>query len=117
MTIYENTIQGQLDSYNAHDLEGFISWYSEDIVGIDMDTDMILFSGKNEMKPRYKKRFDNEYLHCELINRMELNRTVIDYERITWNETSETYDAIAIYDVGKDGLIETVRFTKGKIQG
>lgn len=115
MTIYERAVQGQLDSYNARDLEGFLSWYSEDIVGIDLDTDAIIFSGKIEMKRRYGKRFENIYLHCELKNRMVLHRTVIDYERIIWNEHKDTYDAIAIYDIGENGLIQAVRFTKGKL--
>jgi hypothetical protein len=115
MTIYEKAVQGQLDSYNAHNLEEFLNWYSEDIMGIDLDTDKILFSGKSEMRPRYKARFENKYLNCELVNRMVLNRTIIDHERITWDDSNETYDAIAIYDIGEDGLINAVRFTKGKL--
>lgn len=116
MTIYEKAAQGQLDSYNAHNLEEFLNWYADDVVGIDMDTNEVLFSGKDEMRPRYYERFKNKFLHCHLVNRMVLNRTVIDHELITWNEDKETFEAIAIYDVGENGLINTVRFTKGKPQ-
>ena len=54
-------------------------------------------------------------LYCKLKNSMVFNRTVVDYERIIWNDNNETYDAIAIYDVGENGLIRIVRFTKGKL--
>ncbi|WP_026478359.1 nuclear transport factor 2 family protein [Alkaliphilus transvaalensis] len=116
MTIFEKAAQGQLDAYNARDLEDFMKWYDEDIVAIDLDTDTILFRGKEEMKPRYAKRFENKYLHCRLKNRMVLHRTVIDHEEIIWNENQQdTFEAIAIYDVGENGLISMVRFTKGKL--
>lgn len=115
MTIYEKAVQGQLDSYNAHDLEEFLSWYSEDVVGIDLDTDTVIFAGINDMRPRYSKLFDNKHLHCELKNRMVLHRTIVDHERIKRDESDKTFDAIAIYDIGEDGLISTVRFSKGKL--
>lgn len=116
MTLFEQAAQGQLEAYNVRDLEGFLKWYDEDIVGIDLDNNTVLFTGKEEMKPRYAKRFENEYLHCHLKNRMVLHRTVIDHEDITWNENKlDNYEAIAIYEVGENGLICKVRFTKGKL--
>lgn len=116
MTIFEEAAQGQLEAYNARDLEEFLKWYDENIVAIDLDTDTVLFTGKNEMRPRYAKRFENQYLHCHLKNRMVLHRTVIDHEVITWNEnTTDIYEAIAIYDIEENGLISKVRFTKGKL--
>jgi len=115
MTIYEEAAQGQLEAYNGRNLEEFLKWYTEDVVAIDLDTDTVLFKGKEEMAPRYEKRFQNEYLHCILKNRMVLHRIVIDHEEIIWNVNKEdTYEAIAIYDVNENGLISAVRFTKGK---
>jgi hypothetical protein len=45
---------------------------------------------------------------------MVLNRTVIDQESVQIDETDERSEVIAIYDVGENGLIEAVRFTRGK---
>lgn len=116
MTLFEEAAQGQLEAYNAHDLEEFLKWYAEDIVGIDLDTNTVLFTGKAEMRPKYAKRFENEYLTCNLKNRMVLHRTVIDHEEIIWKENkADSYEAIAIYEVAEDGLITIVRFTKGKL--
>lgn len=115
MTKFEKAVQGQLEAYNARDIEGFMQWYAADVVAMDLDTDTILFSGKDNMRPRYAKKFENKYLYCELVNRMSLNRTVIDHERITNDESGKTFDAIAIYDIGLDGLISTIRFSKGKV--
>lgn len=115
MNKFEKAVQGQLEAYNARDIDEFMKWYTEDVVAIDLDSDTVLFSGKDKMRPRYAKKFENKYLHCELVNRMSLNRTVIDHERITSDETGKTFDAIAIYDIELDGLISTIRFSKGKL--
>lgn len=115
MNIFEKAVQGQLDSYNKHDLDGFLAWYTEDVMAIDIDTDKILFASKEEMRPIYLEKFKNQYLHCELKNRMSLNRSIIDHERITLTENNDKLEAIAIYDVNEDGLINIIRFTKGRV--
>lgn len=114
MNKYEKAAQGQLEAYNAHDIEMFLEWYTEDIKAIDLDTDKVLFVGKEKMRQVYTERFDNPFLVCELKNRMVLHRTVIDHESITLDEKQTTLEAIAIYDIEENGLISTVRFTKGK---
>lgn len=111
----EKAAQGQLDAYNAHDIEAFLSWYSEDVKIYDLDTDTLRYEGKDEMRIRYSKTLQNEYLHCRLINRMVLNKTVIDQESVKVDETDSRKEVIAIYDVGDDGLIHNVRFTTGKV--
>jgi hypothetical protein len=110
----EKAAQGQLDAYNAHDIEAFLSWYSEDVKIYDLDTDTLRYEGKDEMRIRYSKTLQNEYLHCRLINRMVLNKTVIDQESVKVDETDTRKEVIAIYDIGNDGLIHSVRFTTGK---
>jgi hypothetical protein len=47
------------------------------------------------------------YLHCEIVNRIKLNNTIIDHERVKFNE--KVVDAVAIYEV-KDGKIVKVTF-------
>ena len=111
MTIYERAVQGQLESYNARDLEGFLSWYAEDVQGIEHDTGTVLFTNKDEMAPRYIERFKDRLLHCTVTNRMVLYRVVVDYESLTTSRGP--VEAIVIYDVNPDGLIGRVRFAMG----
>lgn len=111
MTIYERAIQGQLESYNARDLEGFLSWYADDVQGIDHDTGTVLFTNRDEMAPRYMERFKDSALHCTVLSRMVLNRVVVDYESLTTSKGP--VEAIVIYDVNQDGLIGRVRFAMG----
>lgn len=115
MNIFEKSAQGQLEAYNEHDIEKFLKWYTEDVKAIDIDTDSVLFVGKEEMRTIYYEKFKNKYLYCKLVNRMVLNRTVIDHEHVTINKDEDMIQAIAIYDIEENGLISTVRFTKGKL--
>ncbi len=114
MDLYEKAAQGQLEAYNNHDIEEFLTWYTEDVQALDIDTGAVLLSGKDTMRLRYSKVFANKFLYCKLLNRMVLNRTIIDHEEITFDESDNRKYAIAIYDVNEDGLISTIRFTKGK---
>ena len=112
MAISEKAAQGQLDAYNAHDLGGFLSWYADDVQGIDHDTGEVLFASKAEMVPRYEERFRDAALHCALVNRMVLRDVVVDHEKIT--ASSGQREAIVIYDVNPNGLIGRVRFSLGQ---
>lgn len=115
MDKFEKAAQGQLDAYNAHNIDDFLQWYTEDVKAIDIDTDTVLFVGKEKMRAIYDERFKNDDLYCKLVNRMVLNRTVIDHEQITLHRDKDKMEAIAIYDIEENGLISTVRFTKGKM--
>lgn len=114
MTVFEKAVEGQLLAYNAHDLEGFLSWYTDDVEGHDLDTGAVLFTSKAEMAPRYVERFKDKQRHCVVVNRMVLHRTVVDHERLT--TSGGPLEAIAIYDVTENGLIRAVRFSMGRVE-
>ena len=80
MCLSVRAAQGQLDAYNAHDVETFIKWYTEDVKVYDLDSDELLYEGKKIMKERYTNLFNKKGLICKLINRMVLNGTIIDHE-------------------------------------
>lgn len=115
MDKFERAAEAQLEAYNNRDIDAFLKWYTEDVTAIDMDTNKVLLKGKDEMRKMYTVRFENTYLKCTLKNRMVLNRTIIDHEIINYDETNNTFEAIAIYDVDETGLISTIWFTKGKL--
>lgn len=91
----EELAQKQLECYNAHDLEGFLACYSEDVEVYHLKTNELLFKGKKAMRDRYAKRFESK-VHARLENRMILKDQAIDYEYVT-SVDSEPKRAIAIY--------------------
>lgn len=97
--------QGQLDAYNAHDIELFCSFFSEDIRVYDAHTQELLFSGKEAFRTRYTKTLSNPKLHCTLINRIEQDNIVIDQESVVGFGDDITH-AIAIYHTKDDQICE-----------
>jgi predicted house-cleaning NTP pyrophosphatase (Maf/HAM1 superfamily) len=96
----------QLEHYNARDLEPFMDLFADDVIITDIDTGTIIASNKDEMRPRYVKRFESTELHCELICRTVLDNVVIDKEVITGLPNGDVADCIATYvcDVKNDKI-------------
>ena len=107
----EAIVDAQLAAYNRRDLEGFLSFYSEDAVLAD-HPNQVTQTGKAEMRTRYQLRFSNPNLHAEIIKRVTFGRFVIDHERVVAaTPTGGTREAVAIYEI-KDGKIVRVTFLK-----
>ena len=104
----EAIVQSQLDAYNRHDLEGFLSHYSDDAVLVSYP-DQITQTGKIEMRARYEKRFATPNLHAEIVKRIVFERFIIDHERIAAPPSKDVIEAIATYEV-KNGKIVRVTF-------
>jgi len=105
----EMLIQRQLVAYNARNIDAFLDTYSDDIELYNFP-DSLISKGKEKMKIVYGDKFKNlDYLHCEIVDRIKLNNTVIDHERVKFNDKVLT--AVAIYDV-KDGKIVKVTFKR-----
>lgn len=103
----EMLVQRQLNAYNARDLEAFLDTYSEDVTLFNFP-DSLTSRGKESMRKTYGGMFKNlKYLHCEIVKRIKLNSTIIDHERVKFD--NEIVEAIAIYEV-KDGKIVRVTF-------
>jgi imidazolonepropionase-like amidohydrolase len=103
----EMLIQRQVNAYNARNIDAFLSTYSDNIELYNFP-DSLIGKGKEKMKEVYGGMFKNlTYLHCEIVNRIQLSHTIIDHERVKFND--RIVNAIAIYDV-KDGKIVRVTF-------
>ncbi len=109
----EIIVDKQLNAYNTHDLKSFLECYHSKAVGIHLDMDKVLFSSKDEMRILYAELFKNKQLHCSIKNRMVLENIVVDNEHITHNNNGDSKEAVAMYYIGKSGLIEKVWFTNG----
>jgi hypothetical protein len=103
--------QGQLDAYNAQDLEKYMTYFTEDCLvsglnGTPTETNAAA------VKARYAKAFaqfpENK---AELLNRIAVGNTVVDHELVIRASGGEQFEIIAIYTF-RDGLIARVDFAK-----
>jgi hypothetical protein len=100
----EAVVQRQLEAYNAHDLEGFVAQYSDDIRIFRPPLLEPALVGKAAFKHFYAtQRFNHAGLHAQLLNRMVLGATVIDHERIV-GVREQPFEVAVVYQA-VNGLI------------
>ena len=105
-------VEAQLVAYNNRDIEAFLKPYS-DTVKVYNFPDELSYKGKNKMKEIYGKMFERTLdLHCNLVNRIRIGKTVIDHEEVTFEKGKPILNAVAIYTIAGDKIIE-VRFIRG----
>lgn len=76
-------VQEQLDAYNAHDLERFISCFAPDVVS-ENEAGTALLTGIENLRQKYASLFANSPdLHCRLGQRIRVGAYVIDEEFVT----------------------------------
>ena len=103
----EAIIDAQLAAYDRRDVEGFLSYYSEDAKLFD-HPNQLTQSGKEQLRSRYQRSFSNKNVRAVIIKRIVFDRFVIDHERLTGHPDG-LIEAVAIYEI-KDGKIITVTF-------
>ena len=107
----ESIVQKQVEAYNARDIDAFLATYADDVELYDLP-DKLLAKGKEAMRKQYGAFFSQaKSLHCEIANRIVINNTVIDHEKVTVNPQKPPSQAVAIYKV-ENGLIRKVYFTQ-----
>ena len=103
--------QGQLDAYNAQDLETFLSFYADDVIVADLNGPIVQ-QGIAQLRERYASMFakfpENKAL---LVNRIANGNTVVDHEDVIRSPGGERFFAIAIYTIA-GGKIARVDFAK-----
>ena len=104
--------QGQLDSYNRRDIEGFVKFYHGDVEVFEFPSQVAQFSGMEAFRARYEKLFlENPNLYCDLLSRMDVGSVVIDHEKVTGLVGRAELKAIAIYEI-ENHLIRKVTLIK-----
>ncbi|HOX30983.1 MAG TPA: nuclear transport factor 2 family protein [Spirochaetales bacterium] len=106
----EELIARQLESYNAHDLEGFCACYAEDVELYNQHEPEPYLSSKDALRELYRQKFANAALHAEIAARIAKGAFVIDRERVTGVGDS-ALDVVVIYEVA-EGLIRRVSFIR-----
>jgi imidazolonepropionase-like amidohydrolase len=104
-----SVVQGQLDAYNARELEGFLNFYAEDVV-VERQDGTTIAEGREAMRPIYAGLFEaSPDLHCHLLSRTVSGSMVVDHELVTGMRGGPPVRAAAIYEV-TGGLIRRVTF-------
>lgn len=101
----ESVVQRQLDAYNARDLQSFLSFYSDD-AKLYAYPDQLVARGKTELSQRYSQRFEAPQLHAEILSRMVMPPYVIDREYITGLPNGATVNAVVIYKIEGEKIVE-----------
>ncbi|WP_165733716.1 amidohydrolase family protein [Polaribacter sp. 20A6] len=101
--------QRQLNAYNLRNIEAFLEPYADD-VEVYTFPNTLNYKGKENMRKRYAKMFENvTNLHCELTERIVKGNVVIDKEVVKFNDI--TKEAIAIYRI-ENNKIKKVYFVR-----
>lgn len=103
--------QGQLDAYNAQDLDAYCGFFAEDLVVADLNG-AVTVQGLTAFRAKYAQVFsDFPENKVELLNRVALGATVIDHEKVIRRPGGETFEVAAIYTIA-GGKIARVDFVK-----
>lgn len=105
----EQIVQEQLDYYNNHDIDGFLSTYHPEIEIFNLFDGTSMIKGLDAMRTRYTERFQVSKAHAELANRIVIGNKVIDHEHVTFADREDLVKAVAVYEV-VDNLIKRVYF-------
>jgi hypothetical protein len=98
-------VDRQVEAYNAHDLDSFLTCYSRDVT-IRGSRGEILMSGIEAVRGEYRDWFAaHPDVHAEVASRVFSGAWVVDEERITM--TGAVMSALVCYHVA-DGVIDAV---------
>lgn len=99
------TVQRQLDAYNARDIEALLAVYAADAELFEHPS-RLLARGTAGLRERFTQRFAEPNLRAELLNRIVSGAMVIDHERVTrtFPEGPGTVELVMIYEVSRERI-------------
>ncbi len=95
-----DVVRGQLEAYNAKDIDAFMSFWAEDAQYFTFPSEL-LAHGVEQIRERHVARFREPNLFGQLISRMNVGNLVIDQEIVTrtFPDGPGRVEVIAIYEV------------------
>jgi hypothetical protein len=104
-------IDREVASYRDRDLDGYLSFFAEDVVVTDFEGNLLM-RGIEGLRSNYGPLFENSPdLTVEIVSRIESGRFVVDLERLDGfinPPYPENFDAAVIYEV-QDGKISAMK--------
>lgn len=96
MSEAEALIQRQVETYNAHDLEGFVACFAKDAVLTELASGRVFATGREEIRRAYAATFARlPRAGVTITQRTAIGGVVVDVERIH----ADGSHAVAIYRV------------------
>ncbi len=106
-------VENRVVAYVNLDIEGFMSYFSEDILVRNFDTGATTAEGKEAVREIYTRLFEaSPKLHSRILKRTVFDNKVIDHEYITGrNGSADPLELVLIYEVrsGKIFRISVMR--------
>ena len=94
------TVQKQIEAFNAHDLEGFLALFADDVEVSEIPAGPAAPAGKARLRELYAERFKaNPDLHASAEAQMISGEFIIQKERIKGRAGKEALEAVTIYQV------------------
>ncbi|WP_018996879.1 nuclear transport factor 2 family protein [Hirschia maritima] len=107
----EQLVGGQLDAYNAQDLDKFCGYFSDDILITSYLGDIVC-EGMKAFRERHVGIFsDFPSNKAKLLHRIVLGDTVIDHEDVDRGNGDKSFQVGCIYTI-KNGLISRIEYVK-----
>lgn len=99
-------VQKQLDAYNNRDLAAFAAVFA-DSVKIYNFPNNLRYEGMEDLRKVYGKMFrELEDLHCTVVNRMVMDNTVIDHEKVLIRRGEPLLELLTIYKIAHEKIVE-----------
>ncbi|WGK64216.1 nuclear transport factor 2 family protein [Croceiramulus getboli] len=97
----ERIVQSNLDAYNAHDIDAFMSFFSEDVHLVNFDDQQVTAEGIEAVRAIYEPYFEaSPELHSKILTRIVFDNKVIDHEYITGRYgNNDALELVLIYEV------------------
>ena len=103
-----DVVNQRMRAYNEHDLDAFLSTYSEEIE-IFTYPDKSLGKGKKHIEQLFSPLFREGSVHVEIHHQITKDSYVINHETVVHGNEETEY--VSIYEV-RNGLIRSVRFVR-----
>ncbi len=108
-----DTVQAQLEAYNAKNIEALLDSYAPDAEQHTLGGEL-LAKGREQLEARFLARFAEPDLHAQLVSRTVIGNFVVDTELITRNfpDGKGVIELLCVYEV-RDGRICRAQFGNG----
>jgi hypothetical protein len=104
----EQVVQNNLDFYNKRHIDGFMSYFRDDVTIVNFSDSKIIAKDSKEVRKIYDDMFKiSPNLHSTIVKRIVLGNKVIDHESIIGrNGSMEILELVLIYEVADDKIFK-----------